>query len=112
VIRGAAPGADDPTWVMRLSGVDLLFEDVVAEVSKALAPYLHGADITTGFGVWHGQIEASVQITIQAAEFMVARVLERIAEAFPDLHYVHVEQHRPSVVYVDLGAYRPVEAVL
>lgn len=101
LLFGAAEGTSQPTWVLRLSG-----PVTACRVSALMAQIGINGDVRSGFGIWEKESEYAVDITTQADQDEVERLLTAIAFTFPRLRYVHVERHTPDVQYVDLNEHR------
>lgn len=101
-------GTTDPTWVIRLSGNEL---PSAYGIAVALAQSLaQGCDVQSGFGVWDGEVEPSVTVTIQADEYTYYQALAHLANILPySIRWAHVEKHTPEMLYEDLRAIGRVE---
>lgn len=98
-IYGAHEGSQEATFVARFSGSALDPAEIAQVIADLELDY--GADIQGGWGVWEGIVEQSVTVTSQTNYWTVEKMIIGILARFPDLRWVHVERHRPEVLYVD-----------
>lgn len=95
-----------PTYVIRVSdprwgGIAKIH--IAGLVAQAIGR--HGASITDAIGIWNGEQEREVTITIQCQPDIVNRLLDELATV-EGIRYVHIEKHEVPTVYIDLNARR------
>lgn len=95
-----------PTYVIRVSDLSwgALAKIHIAEL-VAQAIVRHGASITDAIGIWNGEREREVTITIQCQPAILERVLDKLATV-QGIRYVHIEKHEVPTSYVDLNERR------
>ena len=78
-------------------------EDLASDLREPAEP--HGFAITPMVGAWEGKVEYGYVVSITTptdAPEIIGRILNRLATAYPELDWAHVETTTPAIEYVDL----------
>ena len=89
------------TYVIRLANPA---ENIAVQVATILGE--HGDNLVHGEGLWNGNVEPDVSITIQCTPHILQVLVSVLSTFYPNEEYLHVERHSVPTSYVDMAELR------